>query len=270
MKMNVKGKWISLKIKQITFCKLNENFFSVRRNERGNPVRCFVNQITQACSFCEFEVNCRHVKAVTIGNAIYPTCHKTITSYMNEDDKTWVEERDNKIMVIKDETIKDETVLIVKDDSAKFGYVHCSFKKCYTCNITNSLNSGPLKQGPNCEHKLALMATFGKSTSNEPNPKEPEVEAINNDEDVQLNPANKKVDHELSSKILFNNILSNFPSHMDMDSIISCQRTGTPADIDIYLQYKYDLIVKCENCESNKISAYKYNKNTKSCNFVTF
>ena len=243
------------------------NVFSVRRNHRGRAVRCFVNTITKECSSCDQEVNCRHVKAVSDEDLMIPRRLETNKDKLCSIDKQDLESCGSEIFILN-----GETVMVVKDQTTKYGYVHCTHEKCDQCSRSNSINSGPKKQGPDCPHKLAIHCTIPKSIEDckdkEMILSQPKIAKDCENVDIQQ-ARDIPVNHKISSAILIEKIIKVFQSHLNEEGIVKCLKKEVPEDFQEYLDMQFDAIMICANCCRCNIKPYNYNKVTKGCYFIT-
>ena len=190
--------------KSLGVYKLDDNICSVRRNIAGNSVRTFVNLKTGECSFCTTEINCHHVKAAQEEQNLKVQSTPTNCESMNQKDKAWVTKQASEVYILG-----EESIYCLRDNTEYFGFVHCSKVKCYVCQHSSSINSGPRKTGATCPHTLALFATIGDENNEQS--QEGSSQHLETMKEVCSNP----VDYISSSKIQFNQIISVYPTHLD-------------------------------------------------------
>ena len=266
--------------------KITEQWFSVRRNYAGQPIRCFVNRITKECTSCNSLLNCNHVKAVESEDIKQTKKLVPNTDKMSEEDKDWINKEAREIYVLGEEKI----YVLLDNSQSNPNLVHCSLSKCYLCNNSNSLNSGPRKEGPNCVHKLALTSLLYSSSLQE-HVDQSEVQQDDNVRDnnspsdsnqissseldsasfpkAETDKSNTGVNHALSSSLCLKQILTSFPSHLDQDLIVKSLQQDLPENIQEYLDLQFNNIECCLNCTSTAVTPYKYNKNNPSCIFIS-
>ena len=244
--------------KSLGVYKLDDNICSVRRNIAGNLVRTFVNLKTRECSFCTTELNCRHVKAAQEEQSLNVQCTPTNCESMNQKDQDWVTKQASEVYILG-----EESIYCLKDNTEHFGFVHCSKVKCYVCQNSSSINSGPRKTGATCPHTLALFATIGDVNSEQS--QEGNSQHFETMKEVCSNP----IDYINSSKIQFNQIISAYPTHLNREETVKSQRNDEPMDIQEFLTEQYNSCIKCPNCTGTGLVNYKYNKNNASANFIT-
>ena len=262
--------------KNLGVFKITEQWFSVRRNYAGQPIRCFINRITKECTYCLTLLNCNHVKAIEDEDIKQTKKLVSNTDKMSEKDKDWINKEAREIYVLGEEKI----YVLLDNSQSNPNLVHCSLSKCYLCNSSNSLNSGPRKEGPNCVHKLALTSVLYTPSVKE----HVDQSEVQQDDNVRGNnspsdsnqissseldqPSYPKaetdklstgVNHALSSSLCLKQILTSFPSHLDQNLIVKSLQQDLPENIQEYLDIQLNNIECCLNCTSTAVTPYKYN-----------
>jgi len=272
--------------KNLGVFQITKHWFSVRRNVAGQPIRCFVNTLTKECTYCLSLLNCIHVKAVEAEDIKQTKKLVPNTDKMSEEDKDWINNEAREIYVLGEEKI----YVLLDNSQSNPNLVHCSLSKCYLCNLSNSLNSGPRKEGPNCVHKLSLSSVLYRSSLEE-HADESEAQQDNNvrgnnpsSDSYQLSSSeldprsfpkaetdksSTGVNHALSSSLCLKQILTSFPTHLDQDLIVKSLQQDLPENLAEYLDIQFNNIQCCPNCSSTAVTPYKYNKNNPSCIFIS-
>ena len=100
--------------------------------------------------------DCRQYKAVMKENIFESSEKITPTDDVNNEDTVWIKENASHIY-----KLGNEDNYVLRDHNTSFGYTHASNDKCYNkkCNQSNSINSGPRKEG---NHATKLTSTRTK------------------------------------------------------------------------------------------------------------